>query len=846
MVAVRWGFTGRAHELAAATELIVGTPTIPAVSVLIVGRRGTGKSRFAEDIIQRATRAKKDADDIVGIDDVEKLDPAASEGVSALIAVGRRVVMTTSSTASLPESIALLVDAGKVSVVTLRELTRSETTEMVAAALDGPLSGRLASALWRLSYGSVSVVTAVVDGSVAAGRIHRSSGTWDYVGDLDLSVLEVELSSRIRLLTGEQADALHTVALSEPIPLAVLNRVVSEPAIDYLCAAGFIDIAPLPGVGTSLFAALAPPAHGVLLRASVPAGHRREIVRRMLEFDIAGPHELVRPVAWALENGETVSLERAVRAAERANRFHDYRSSVQICTAVLSAVDARGDIIEDALLHRAVALRHLTRFDDAVADIERLRDLLAGTHSPPASVTWCERWSTMATAYADIIHGADLDCTAALTVIDECARQLDADGGHHGRHARRHLAALRVQHQAYAGRFVSALAEHDKLGRLPSPLRQRIDVITAVGLVGVGAARQASARVADALRQADTVPDAAWLIEELVGTRFLTTLRSEGPAAAMALAPAHSDTDRQALVRWDDGMRALAEAELRLAAGDIAGARRSAHDAVAIIEAEGPRDYLARALSLSAEAAAFSGEHATAARTSVRTMSTAGVANSIFAADIEVSLATVDVLGPAGDVRHAREVAARFAEQSLFGVAARLLHLAVRLGDRAAAEELAALTGALDGGLNTLYVEHARALSDQDCGALLGVGTQFLHRGFVLVAAETAEAARALGLAQAQEDMAAAAGRHAVMLHGLLDLDNIVTLRQLPVKADAPTLTRREQEIAALVASGMSNRDMASTLGVSVRTIEGHLARMYAKLGIPGRRGLQARVDSSR
>ena len=49
-------------------------------------------------------------------------------------------------------------------------------------------------------------------------------------------------------------------------------------------------------------------------------------------------------------------------------------------------------------------------------------------------------------------------------------------------------------------------------------------------------------------------------------------------------------------------------------------------------------------------------------------------------------------------------------------------------------------------------------------------------------------------------------------------------------------LTPSELRIAQLAAIGKTNREIAQTLYVTVKTVEGHLARTYAKLGI-GRRG---------
>jgi DNA-binding CsgD family transcriptional regulator len=48
-------------------------------------------------------------------------------------------------------------------------------------------------------------------------------------------------------------------------------------------------------------------------------------------------------------------------------------------------------------------------------------------------------------------------------------------------------------------------------------------------------------------------------------------------------------------------------------------------------------------------------------------------------------------------------------------------------------------------------------------------------------------------------------------------------------------LTRREREIAVMAAQGLSNREVADVLVVSVRTVENHLYRVYMKLAVGGR-----------
>jgi non-specific serine/threonine protein kinase len=56
-------------------------------------------------------------------------------------------------------------------------------------------------------------------------------------------------------------------------------------------------------------------------------------------------------------------------------------------------------------------------------------------------------------------------------------------------------------------------------------------------------------------------------------------------------------------------------------------------------------------------------------------------------------------------------------------------------------------------------------------------------------------------------------------------------------------LTRRQQEIAALVARGMTNRQIASALSVSEHTVANHVARILHKLGFASRAQVAAWVS---
>ncbi len=58
---------------------------------------------------------------------------------------------------------------------------------------------------------------------------------------------------------------------------------------------------------------------------------------------------------------------------------------------------------------------------------------------------------------------------------------------------------------------------------------------------------------------------------------------------------------------------------------------------------------------------------------------------------------------------------------------------------------------------------------------------------------------------------------------------------QIQAQQSVESLTEREQEVLTLLAKGMTNKDIAQSLFLSVRTIEAHLRNVYSKLGVATR-----------
>jgi DNA-binding NarL/FixJ family response regulator len=147
-----------------------------------------------------------------------------------------------------------------------------------------------------------------------------------------------------------------------------------------------------------------------------------------------------------------------------------------------------------------------------------------------------------------------------------------------------------------------------------------------------------------------------------------------------------------------------------------------------------------------------------------------------------------------------------------------LLHEAVRLGYAADAHErLRELASTTTGLLVPVFFAHADALVRKDSAALVEVATRFEEAGAMLLAAEAA----------AESGNRALFGRLVSLCEGA----------RTPALAamTAVSLTRREREIAALAVRGLTNKEIASSLVISVRTVDNHLSNAYAKLGITTR-----------
>jgi len=114
--------------------------------------------------------------------------------------------------------------------------------------------------------------------------------------------------------------------------------------------------------------------------------------------------------------------------------------------------------------------------------------------------------------------------------------------------------------------------------------------------------------------------------------------------------------------------------------------------------------------------------------------------------------------------------------------------------------------------------------------------TAYDEEDYVLEALQAGAAGYLLKTAPSQELVEAV---HAVAAGATVLQPSVsAALARRWTRADGPgglQLSGREMEVLRLTSQGMANKEMAHRLGLSLRTIEGHLSRTFAKLGVTSR-----------
>jgi ATP/maltotriose-dependent transcriptional regulator MalT len=175
----------------------------------------------------------------------------------------------------------------------------------------------------------------------------------------------------------------------------------------------------------------------------------------------------------------------------------------------------------------------------------------------------------------------------------------------------------------------------------------------------------------------------------------------------------------------------------------------------------------------------------------------------------------------------AREAAAFARAHGQHGREVMCLQAAIQFGDQHTAVRLAELAELVDGPRARLVAGWAAALADHDGDALLAVSHDLEAMGDRIAAADAAaHASRVFNHQNRRGPALTASGRAG----RLITCCGAVTPATQAAALALP-LTDREREVAILISQGLSNNEIAQALTLSVRTIEGHIYRAFARVG---------------
>ncbi|NKX53323.1 helix-turn-helix transcriptional regulator [Arthrobacter mobilis] len=770
------------------------------------------------------------------VDDIHDLDDSSAVLVAQLVSSGTAKLLALGrNRPQIPQELLSLASDQLLTRHTLRPLTQPETDELCRAVLGGPVLAGSSASLRAAAGGVPGFLLALLAQARRSGALLQRNGAW--VLAAEPGPPQARLVDLVRAQLGHRSEAareaLETIALAEPVPLQVLLRCAAGACVDELADGGTVTV----GEDSHRLVRIGHPLHAQVIRETVPAGRslrlRREVAAAMggCTLPRAG---MLRLLEWSLDCGFDVSEGQLLRAARLANDSFDSRLALKAAEAVTSARLRTAAQVEIGRAHA-----NNGDYGQAAACLD---GLLADAADLP-------------TAAAAALLGVRVWLHGPGTVPPEDLQDLACRWAE---------AVERLAAPEAGGRH----------GRLAEWSRRGIDLIRFAAQVAEGDYSRAEAGLEGIIGQPDGFAECALLARVLAGEVLIATGRAESAAQLTSqavqmlqqaggrllpfCAPVLS-LHALALVRRGslDELSRLLPAFLQSAAGQAraagvfslaaaAGQTGSAglhllKPAVEDLAAGSCRRLLPLVLAAGAYAAALAGDDAAADGYLAR-FSASGTG-----ATAQLQLLGRGLAAAAGFLRGGseamlaglREAAGTASRRGWTGTETELLTAAVRTGDLAALDQLMKVTDGAEGtwaaALNTM----ARAMKDADPEALAGLREREYGAEVLAVAVDGLKRAAAGG-----------ASRPAALSAALLPALERPGLRpgsghREPVEAAgaavprsgtaAVRLTGRERDIAVLVAQGLKNAQIARQLCLSVRTVEGHIYRAFAKLGISRR-----------
>lgn len=773
---------------------------------------GSGRRPILEQVAAVVRERSAQSRLAIVVDDAHHLDPASVTALTDVVA-GSGFVLATAPDHRLVNR---LLTHPALRRVELDQLDVDSVAELLAAHGADVAD----AATWRERTGGNP--TAVIR-LLSLDRTRRPIVPGD--------VLDVTLSA----LDPTTRSVLDVIAVAEPVPVDIMTVLVPDAERD--AVVGHLESTRMlveqeDGSGGRQLRYLHESDAAAII-ASLPPLRLRSVVRWAVHAldRLDAPRsetDLVKLVALSLDVGNPVAPDRLRAAAAAALGGRDARLARRLARAAASAPGAT-----PVDLRRYADLAYEHGDGDALREGLALMDSYVAEH--PGDGAMIAGAAVIAANEAFWRRG---DPDAADAVLVRAAGSTDRGA---------ELTAVRARFLAATGELDLALALAEPILRDPEPR----------------ARHQAAAAVSHALRRAGRPTDAVDAVDAVIGAggpddplivvsrQVLDSVRLLGLLAAGRWTDAAdlADVTRAAAERADDrsamAVAGLMQALVAVERGHVDGATRRATDAATTFAALAQPAGRSWALSVAALAHALAGRPIDA-RAALADVDAVRHPATEMIGDIATrarawAMAATDPAGARQMLVDGLERATRAGD--LVVPLTALVDLVALDGATPAAEWLSDASIPVGEPMWDLVGRAVRAADRDDVGEL-GDVVEHLARpdvGGIRWAVELAAVAARSAARRGDRRSANRWSERAAALHAQCPALAVTTLTVVRAESGTTPLSVRERDVATLAAGGLTSREIGERLGISVRTVEQHLASCFAKLNVNNRSELAVR-----
>jgi DNA-binding CsgD family transcriptional regulator len=765
---------------------------------------------------------------VLVVDNADEVDELSAMIISQL-ALNRtvRLVVICQNLDACHDDFLSLWHEGWLRRIDVDGLSQAEAGRMLQALLKEPPTRAAVTDLWHATEGNPRLLQLLAQEYVHAGRL-KSKGGFGVLTSAPVThgpQLTDAVTGPLTRLHRTEHELLELVALCGFISLPLLLRLEPSDALSRLEDQGLLEI----GSSERRNVRFACPLTAEVIAGQVGLRRRAELlykIRQECGEDALPPVSAFHYAAWCLDCAVPLPAEVLLRVAGAANEALEPDLALRFASAVPGYPAHPGAVLE---IGRAYAVRGEP--EAAAAAIEHFRTTLSG----PAPVAM-EVALLLLEAH---IRRTSAERSAAL----QQAEALLAPGPkeHGGRTAARLSLMVQLGKAELAAdegkyRAVTEMLGADRQTWRDAPVDLRLQADALRGQAWAATDKQDEAlELAAALAQA--LPRSgvsAWCRASVTGRLGYLYMITGVPSDAdltmrgsTRTAGAHDGTAGEVVEglisayagRADEALRHLEPALQQLGEGD-------------------PADLAAVAAAAADYCWALQGKFDRTGSHGIRLdLAVSGLTRDMQRrVEYFVALTAGAASSVTDAVSRLRGLAAEQQAEEAYGLELVALSAAVRLGDSSSVDRLLALAAQTQGPFAKLCEAYAKGLAGRDAQLLLVA---------MNLATESGNSLFAVDIAAAAQKVATASGNRAVLRSVQSRVEENPHVAAVPAVPDLlDALTPREALVARRAAMGASNKEIAEQMRISVRTVEGHLYQIYAKLHVSSRAELAKALAS--